>query len=151
MLFHLLLLIVVPGCWLACWWQATRAESGNFLSWAYAIEWPIFSIIAIVGWWQLIHEDPLEVEARRRGTRAAHYVPELATAEAAITTPSAGTTDSTDATPGRISRRLQVAARDAGDELVVPDLHAWEAARTAAAAAAYAEYMGGLTRSATDG
>jgi hypothetical protein len=65
LLFHLCLLVLVPGCLIACWWQATRAASGNLLSWAYAVEWPIFAVIAAGGWWQLIHEDPAEVERRR--------------------------------------------------------------------------------------
>jgi hypothetical protein len=59
--------IVAPGCGLAGWWQATRALAGNGLSWVYSIEWPIFGLIAIVAWWQLVHEDPQAYEARKRG------------------------------------------------------------------------------------
>lgn len=65
MVFHLLLLLIVPTCLLAGWWQAHRALSGNTLSWAYTFEWPIFAIIAVFGWWQLLTEDPAEVEARK--------------------------------------------------------------------------------------
>ena len=39
--------------------------SGNTLSYAYSVEWPIFAVIAVIGWWQLIHEDPAEVVARK--------------------------------------------------------------------------------------
>jgi hypothetical protein len=63
--FHALLLIIVPTCLIAGWWQLNRATGGNTLSWAYTFEWPIFAIIAIIGWWQLIHEEPEEVDARK--------------------------------------------------------------------------------------
>jgi hypothetical protein len=62
--FHLLLLVIVPGCLLAGWWQVHRAMDGNVLSYAYSIEWPIFAVIAVIGWWQLIQEDPADVRAR---------------------------------------------------------------------------------------
>lgn len=65
---HLELLIVAPGCAVAGWWQATRALAGNGLSWFYSIEWPVFAVLAIWGWWYLIHEDP-EVYAARRWFR----------------------------------------------------------------------------------
>jgi len=65
LLWHLLVAIIVPGCLYAGWWQAHRAIGGNTLSWAYTFEWPIFAVVAIVGWWQLVTEDPAEVEARR--------------------------------------------------------------------------------------
>lgn len=65
LLWHLLLIIIVPGCLSAAWWQAHRAVGGNTLSWGYTVEWPIFAVVAIIGWWQLIMEDPAEVEARR--------------------------------------------------------------------------------------
>lgn len=61
-------LIVAPGCAVAGWWQATRALAGNGLSWFYSIEWPVFAILAIWGWWYLIHEDP-DVYAARRWLR----------------------------------------------------------------------------------
>jgi hypothetical protein len=53
---HLTALIVVPGCIALCWWQVTRALSGNSLSWAYVFEWPIFGGYAVFMWWKLIHE-----------------------------------------------------------------------------------------------
>ncbi|MCU4183232.1 hypothetical protein K6U06_02585 [Acidiferrimicrobium sp. IK] len=64
-LWHALLIIIVPGCLIAGWWQLDRAMSGNGLSWAYTFEWPIFAVLAVVGWWQLIHEAPEEVQARK--------------------------------------------------------------------------------------
>ena len=65
LVWHALLLIIVPGCLFAGWWQIHRALSGNWLSWAYSVEWPVFAIIAVVGWWQLVTEDPVEVEERK--------------------------------------------------------------------------------------
>lgn len=65
LLWHLLLLVIVPGCLYAGWWQGTRAVGGNTLSWAYTVEWPVFAVVAVIGWWQLIWEDPAAVEARR--------------------------------------------------------------------------------------
>jgi hypothetical protein len=65
LLLHLLLILVAPGCALAGWWQATRALAGNGLSWVYSVEWPIFALLAIWGWWHLIHEDPEAYAARK--------------------------------------------------------------------------------------
>lgn len=45
----------VGGCLFAGWWQADRAFGGNALSWVYAIEWPVFAIAGIYGWWAMIH------------------------------------------------------------------------------------------------
>jgi hypothetical protein len=69
LLWHLLLSIIVPGCLIAAWWQVHRAMQGNTLSYGYSVEWPIFAIVAIIGWWQLIHEDPADVEARKEERR----------------------------------------------------------------------------------
>lgn len=32
------------------WWQISRAKSGNTLSWAYAIEWPVFAGFVVFVW-----------------------------------------------------------------------------------------------------
>jgi|SRR5579872_3294827 len=68
LLLHLTVLVVAPGCAVAGWWQATRALAGNGLSWAYSVEWPIFALLALAGWWHLVHEDP-EERAERRADR----------------------------------------------------------------------------------
>lgn len=70
LLLHLAVLVVAPACGLAGWWQATRALAGNSLSWVYSIEWPIFGLIAVGCWWQLVHEDPATYRARRERARA---------------------------------------------------------------------------------
>jgi DNA-binding transcriptional regulator of glucitol operon len=55
---HFLLVTVVPGCFLAGWWQVHRALSGNLLSYFYSIEWPIFAVLGVIAWWQLVHDQP---------------------------------------------------------------------------------------------
>jgi len=62
-LLHLTALIVVPGCLALGWWQLSRALSGNELSWAYAVEWPIFAGYGVYMWWKLVHEQPTEPPA----------------------------------------------------------------------------------------
>jgi DNA-binding transcriptional regulator of glucitol operon len=51
------MLLFVPGCAAAAWWQITRATDGNGLSYLYAVEWPIFAILGVYFWWMLIHTD----------------------------------------------------------------------------------------------
>jgi hypothetical protein len=69
---HLGTLLFVPLCFLAGWWQVSRATGGNDLSYVYAVEWPAFAIAAVYLWWSLLHTDPETVGARaqRRAARA---------------------------------------------------------------------------------
>ncbi len=72
---HLVWALIVAGCAIAGFWQLGRATGGNTLSWAYTFEWPAFAIVATIGWWQMIHDDPADRAARRRQhieARAAH-------------------------------------------------------------------------------
>ena len=55
---HFLLVTVVPGCLFAGWWQVNRALSGNLLSYFYSFEWPVFAVLGVVAWWQLVHDQP---------------------------------------------------------------------------------------------
>jgi hypothetical protein len=64
---HIEFAVLVAGCGTATWWQATRAFSGHFLSWFYTFEWPILGVVALAGWWHLIHEDPEKYRARKAG------------------------------------------------------------------------------------
>jgi DNA-binding transcriptional regulator of glucitol operon len=70
---HLALILWVPGCLAAGWWQATVALAGNSLSYLYAVEWPVFAIFGTVVWWNFIHDDPETVGIRglRRKVSAA--------------------------------------------------------------------------------
>ena len=66
---HVTLLVVLPlFAWLT-WWQYTRAQSGNTLSWAYVALWPAFAVYAVYTWWQLIH-DQADRAAGRAGPAA---------------------------------------------------------------------------------
>ena len=68
LLLHLTVAVVAPGCLVAAWWQATRALSGNGLSWFYSVEWPVFAVLAVAAWWHLIHEDPEVYKARKQSS-----------------------------------------------------------------------------------
>ena len=54
---HVALLVVVPGCIVAAWWQVNRAQDGNQLSYLYSVMWPVFALLGIIFWWMLIHTD----------------------------------------------------------------------------------------------
>lgn len=69
LLIHLALLVWVPGCGVAAWWQVGVAMSGDHLGWVYAVEWPVFGVLGTIGWWQAIHDDPETVG--QRGLRRA--------------------------------------------------------------------------------
>ncbi len=69
LLLHLEVAVLAPGCAVAGWWQATEALAGNELSWVYSVEWPVFSLLAIAGWWHLLHEDPEAYRRRKEGAR----------------------------------------------------------------------------------
>jgi hypothetical protein len=90
LLIHLALLLWVPGCGVAAWWQVGVALSGDHLGWVYAVEWPVFGVLGTVGWWQAIHDDPETVG--RRGllrARAAAAPGGSVGAPAALETPAA--------------------------------------------------------------
>ena len=50
-------IVFVPGCAAAAWWQVTRAQDGNQLSYLYSVMWPVFGILGLYFWWMLIHTD----------------------------------------------------------------------------------------------
>ena len=59
---HLTLLVGLALCTAAFWFELSRAEGGNSLSWAYVFEWPLFAVFAVYMWWNLLH-------GNRRGQR----------------------------------------------------------------------------------
>src|SRR5438874_12487736 len=76
LLLHIAVVVVATGCVIAGWWQLGRARSGNVLSYAYAVEWPAFAVVALVGWWQLIHwHDRPRVAPDDEEQRAAEQLP----------------------------------------------------------------------------
>ncbi len=68
---HIALVVWVPGCLFAGWWQVTRALDGNGLSYLYSVEWPVFAIVGVWMWWSLLHTDPETVGARAQRRLAA--------------------------------------------------------------------------------
>jgi hypothetical protein len=80
---HLAILFWFPACLIAFWWQVNRAFDGNGLSYLYSVEWPVFALVGVWGWWQLVHTDPDTV-----GRRAQEKLLD-ARSEAGSTTPPA--------------------------------------------------------------
>jgi DNA-binding transcriptional regulator of glucitol operon len=62
---HLALVLWLGLCAFAAWWQVGRAFDGNSLSAVYAVEWPLFGLLGFIGWWSLLHTDPISDEERR--------------------------------------------------------------------------------------
>ncbi len=67
-LLHLTLSGWVSGCSAAAWWQIARAADGNALSYLYAIEWPIFAIAGVLGWYALLNIEKV-TEAQEQARR----------------------------------------------------------------------------------
>ena len=67
LLAHAALIVWVPGCAVACWWQVGVARSGDSLGWIYSVMWPCFAVFGTVFWWHFVHDDPDTVG--RRGLR----------------------------------------------------------------------------------
>ena len=80
---HAGLVVFVPGCCLAAWWQITRAADGNDLSFVYSVLWPIFAILGAYFWWMLIHTDYDEVGLKGMRKQAEVHTPEPPTIEIA--------------------------------------------------------------------
>ena len=64
---HAALVVWVPGCIIACWWQVGIGLSGESLGWVYSVMWPCFAVFGTVFWWHFVHDDPDTVG--RRGLR----------------------------------------------------------------------------------
>jgi hypothetical protein len=71
----------VVGCMAAGYWQISRAVAGNPLSYLYAVEWPVFAIGGVIGWWLLLHSAPVTAEEREH--RRAFEARQRQTAQAA--------------------------------------------------------------------
>ena len=74
---HGALVIWVPGCAVAAWWQVGIALGGDSLGWIYSVMWPCFAVFGIIFWWFLVHDDPDSLGAR--GLRRAQEIPGVAT------------------------------------------------------------------------
>ena len=65
---HLSLIFWLGLCVLAAWWQVGRAVEGNSLSYFYAIEWPVFGVLGVLGWYALLNMEKVtaDEQAERR-------------------------------------------------------------------------------------
>jgi hypothetical protein len=62
---HAAFLVIASGCFIAAWWQIHRAMAGNTLSYLYSVEWPAFAVVAGIGWWQMFHDTPEDIDERK--------------------------------------------------------------------------------------
>ncbi len=72
---HALAAALTAGCLALGWWQIHRAAAGNTLSWAYAVEWPVFAGFVVFVWVREIrralgHDKPPAATARHSGEPA---------------------------------------------------------------------------------
>ncbi len=58
---HVLAATLVVAFLALGWWQIGRAAGGNMLSWAYAVEWPVFAGFVVFVW---VKEVRRELSAR---------------------------------------------------------------------------------------
>jgi hypothetical protein len=86
---HLSIVVFVPGCALAAWWQINRAADGNQLSYLYSVLWPAFGLLGLYFWWMLIHTDYDNVGLKGMQRQQAAAAPTDVEAEAAAPLPGA--------------------------------------------------------------
>ena len=93
LMLHLALIAWLAMSATAAWWQVGRAVQGNSLSFLYSIEWPVFGVLGVLGWYALLnidrvsendelerraYEEKMRAEARKARQRDAEEDPELA-------------------------------------------------------------------------
>lgn len=101
-------MLFVPFCILATWWQITRAEDGNGLSYLYTVEWPVFAILGVYFWWQFLHTDYNAVGLKGMRNQSAEHP--AAAAEAAMATEAATSAEPVPApSPSSVAHRVFVA------------------------------------------
>ncbi len=68
LVLHICLVLWVSMCAAAAWWQVSRAVNGNSLSFLYAIEWPCFGVLGVLGWYAMLNTEKVTAnqEAARR-------------------------------------------------------------------------------------
>jgi len=104
---HLAVVLWVPVCLIAFWWQVHRAFDGNGLSYLYSAEWPIFAVLGVWAWWVLVHTDP-----ERAGARGQRKMAErLGAGGAAATTPPRRGADEDDELAAYNDRLAELARR----------------------------------------
>jgi hypothetical protein len=88
---HVLTVILVVVFLALGWWQVGRAAAGNVLSYAYAVEWPVFAAFVVALWVREVRAelhppaadppaaDPPAADPPQPGPPAPGYVPFTAT------------------------------------------------------------------------
>lgn len=56
-LLTIVLLVVVPFCIWAGWYEFGRAQTGNWRAWVYTIEWPFFAGVTYYLWRRIMRGD----------------------------------------------------------------------------------------------
>ncbi|MEE6257375.1 hypothetical protein [Plantactinospora sonchi] len=137
---HVLTVVMVVGFLALGWWQISRAIAGNTLSWAYAVEWPIFAGFLIFLWVR-------EVRYTLHGDRTTASGPDGTAAGPEVVATRTATADPTPSTgirrPVRATRRRL--AGDGGDDPALAEYNhylAWLNANPGARPADYPGYPG---------
>jgi hypothetical protein len=67
---HCFAVVLTVAFGLLGWWQLSRAQGGNAISWGYAFEWPVFALFTITLWIRQmrleLRKDRAEGQAPRR-------------------------------------------------------------------------------------
>jgi hypothetical protein len=125
---HLGFLLFVPFCILATWWQITRAEDGNGLSYLYTFEWPVFAGLGVYFWWQFLHTDYSAVGLRGMRRQASPEAPESAEAapvsiSVAVETPVDQPVDESDPELAAYNARLAALSASGSKTWRKPEAH----------------------------
>jgi len=97
---HAAVVLWVPACLIAFWWQVHRAFDGNGLSYVYSAEWPVFALLGIWAWWVLVRTDP-EMAGARGQRRMAEQLAASQAVSSATPSPSEPSPAPASAGPGR--------------------------------------------------
>ncbi|MEU5156198.1 hypothetical protein [Glycomyces sp. NPDC021274] len=70
---HFFAVVLTVAFGLLGWWQLSRAQGGNAISWGYAFEWPLFALFTVALW---IRQMRLELRKDRPVTQQRRGKPE---------------------------------------------------------------------------
>ena len=56
------LIIVIPFCLWAGWFEFGRAQEGNWRAWVYTFEWPFFGVLAFYLYKKLMRGEPIKIK-----------------------------------------------------------------------------------------
>ena len=63
---HVVAILLILACLGLGWWQFTRAQAGNALSWGYTVQWPVFAGFVGFLWWREVQLVRTGAPRRRR-------------------------------------------------------------------------------------